>query len=196
MLDRVQDQQQARPWKTSVALLIFIFLDDGSKVRSCNVILEHPCSGHLASPSVALHQIPGFRPATLESSKSQYPPLTASCGRQIMHHVPLCFSNNFLQQRINVDRFLFLILPLSLYYSKGLLTTLCDTLNTLAMSFCFIPALLMAILQILSSFFFVYFSNIHVLRLFHDSSAEEIHFCISTTKQYCFVSFSFMDRSE
>ena len=39
--DRVQVWQQTRPWKTSDALLIFAFLDDASKVRSCNVISEH-----------------------------------------------------------------------------------------------------------------------------------------------------------
>ena len=41
MLDRVQVRQQARSWKTSDFLLIFVFLDDASKVRSCNVISEH-----------------------------------------------------------------------------------------------------------------------------------------------------------
>ena len=55
-----------------------------------------------------------------------------------------------------------------------------DTFNTLAMSSCFMPAFLMAILHILSSFFFVESSNIHVLRLLHDSTAKEIHSCIST----------------
>ena len=30
MLDRVQVRQQARPWKTSDILLIFLFLDDAS----------------------------------------------------------------------------------------------------------------------------------------------------------------------
>ena len=41
MHDRVQVRQQARPWKTSDVLLIFVFLDDASKERSCNIILEH-----------------------------------------------------------------------------------------------------------------------------------------------------------
>ena len=35
--DRVQVRQQAQPWKTCDVL----FLDDASKVRSCNVISEH-----------------------------------------------------------------------------------------------------------------------------------------------------------
>ena len=47
----------------------------------------------------------------------------------------------------------------------------------------------MAILHILSFFIFVDLSNIHVLRLFHDSTAKEIHSCISTPGQYCVVSF-------
>ena len=74
-----------------------------------------------------------------------------------------------------------------------------DTLrqfNTLGMSSCFIPAFLMAILHILSSFFFVDLSDIRVLRLFHDSTAKEINSCISTPGQYCVVSFPFMDSSE
>ena len=54
----------------------------------------------------------------------------------------------------------------------------------------------MAILHILSSFFFVDLSNICVLSLFHDSTAKEIHSCISTPGQYCVVSFPFMDSSE
>ena len=33
--------RQARPWKTNDVLLIFVFLDDASTVRSCNVISEH-----------------------------------------------------------------------------------------------------------------------------------------------------------
>ena len=41
MFNRVQVQQQAPPWKTSDVLLIFVFLYDASKVRICNVILEH-----------------------------------------------------------------------------------------------------------------------------------------------------------
>ena len=111
-----------------------------------------------------------------------------------MHHVPYCFSNNFLHSRINVDCFPFsntatLSFYLSLCSFKGLLTTLWDTFNTFAMSFCFIPAFLMAILHILSSFLFVDLSNIHVLRLFHDSTAKEIHSCISTPGQYCVGSF-------
>ena len=32
-------------------------------------------------------------------------------------------------------------------------------------------------------------SNIRVLNLFHDSTAKEIHCCISTPGQYCVVSF-------
>ena len=71
-----------------------------------------------------------------------------------------------------------------------------DAFNTLAMSSCFIPAFLMAILHILSSFFFADLSNIRVLRLFHDSTAEEIHSRISTPGQDCVVSFPFMDSSE
>ena len=42
----------------------------------------------------------------------------------------------------------------------------------------------MAILHILSSFFFVDLYNILVLRLIHDSTAKEIHSCISTPGQY------------
>ena len=53
------------------------------------------------------------------------------------------------------------------------------------MSSCFIPAFQKAILHILSSFFFVELSNIRVLRLFHDSTAKEIHSCISTPEQDC-----------
>ena len=106
-----------------------------------------------------------------------------------MHHVLLCFSNNYLHSRINVDRFLFLILPQSLCSLKGLLTTFWDTFHTFAMSPCFIPAFLTAILHVLSSFFFTDSSNIHVLRLFHNSTAKEIHSCISTPGQYCVVSF-------
>ena len=64
------------------------------------------------------------------------------------------------------------------------------------MSSSFIPAFLMAILHILSSFSFVDLSNIRVLRLFHDSTAKEIHSCISTPGQYCVVSFPFMDSSK
>ena len=45
----------------------------------------------------------------------------------------------------------------------------------------------MAILHILSSFFFVDLSNIHDLRLFYDSKAKEIHSCISTPGQYCVI---------
>ena len=71
-----------------------------------------------------------------------------------------------------------------------------DTYNNIAMSSCFIPAVLMAILHILSSFAFVELSNIRVLRLFHDSTAKEIHTCIPTPGQYCVVSFSVMDSSE
>ena len=41
VFDRVQVLQQAPPWKTSDVMLIFVFLDDASTVRSCNVILEH-----------------------------------------------------------------------------------------------------------------------------------------------------------
>ena len=41
VFDRVQVRQRARPWKTSDVLLIFVFLDDASTVRSCNVISEH-----------------------------------------------------------------------------------------------------------------------------------------------------------
>ena len=54
----------------------------------------------------------------------------------------------------------------------------------------------MAILHILSSLFFVDLSNIRALRLFHDSTAKEIHSCISTPGQYCAESFPFMDSSE
>ena len=53
----------------------------------------------------------------------------------------------------------------------------------------------MAILHILSSFFFVFIRH-SVLRLFHDSTAKEIHSCISTPGQDCVVSFLFMDSSE
>ena len=53
-----------------------------------------------------------------------------------------------------------------------------------------------AFLHILPSFFFVDLSNIRVLRLFHDSTAKEIHSCTSTPGQYCVVSFPFMDSSE
>ena len=41
MFNRVHVRQQAQPWKASNVLLIFVFLDDASKVRSCNVISEH-----------------------------------------------------------------------------------------------------------------------------------------------------------
>ena len=58
----------------------------------------------------------------------------------------------------------------------------------------FIPAFLMAILHIQSTFVFVDLSNIRVLRLFHDSTAKEIRSCISTSGQYCVVNFSFIDR--
>ena len=51
------------------------------------------------------------------------------------------------------------------------------------MSSCFIPAFLMTILHILSTFFFVYLCNIRVLKLFHDSTSKEIHSCISTPGQ-------------
>ena len=34
------------------------------------------------------------------------------------------------------------------------------------------------------------------LRLFHDSTAKEIHSCISTPGQYCVLSYPFMDSSE
>ena len=44
---------------------------------------------------------------------------------------------------------------------------------------CFIPAFLKVILHILSSFCIVDLSNIRVYRLFHDSTAKEIHSCIS-----------------
>ena len=44
----------------------------------------------------------------------------------------------------------------------------------------------------LSLFFFVDLSNIRILRLFHDSTAKEIHSCISTPGQYCVVNFLFM----
>ena len=54
----------------------------------------------------------------------------------------------------------------------------------------------MAILHILSPFFFVDLSNIQILRLFHDSTAKDIHSCISTPGQDCVVSFPFMDSSE
>ena len=66
----------------------------------------------------------------------------------------------------------------------------------LAKSSCFIPVFLMAILHILSSFFFVDLSNVRVLRLFHDSTAKEIHSGRSTPGQCCVVSFPFMDSSE
>ena len=49
MFDRVQVRQQARPWKTSDVLLIFVFLDDASsEFLQCH--LGAPCSGYLASP--------------------------------------------------------------------------------------------------------------------------------------------------
>ena len=50
----------------------------------------------------------------------------------------------------------------------------------------------MAILHILSSFFFEDLTNTRVLRIFHESTAKEIHFCISTPGQYCVISFPFM----
>ena len=88
-------------------------------------------------------------------------------------------AHSALHSRINVDRFLFVILPLSLGSFKGLLTTLWDTFNTLAVSSFGIPAFLMAILHILSSFFFVDLSNIRVLRLFHDSTAIQNKFILA-----------------
>ena len=123
---------------------------------------------------------------------------TFNCIRWSSDNAPrtICFSNNSLHSSINVDRFLCVILPLSLCSFRGLLSTLWATLNTLAMLSCFIPAFLTAILHIQSSFFFVDVSNIRVLRLFRDSTAKEIHFCISTPGQYCVVSFPFMDSCE
>ena len=40
MFDRVQVRQQALPCKISKVLLIFVFLDDASIIRSYNVILD------------------------------------------------------------------------------------------------------------------------------------------------------------
>ena len=90
---------------------------------------------------------------------------------------------------------LFNTATLSMFFQRSAYNTL-GHVNTLAMSSCFMPAFLMAIFHILSSFFLVDLSNIRVLRLFHDSSAKEIHSCISTPGQYCVLSFPFMDSSE
>ena len=50
--------QQARPWKPNDVLLIFVFLDDASTVKTCNVISEHHV---LAIKRVQIDLIPGSR---------------------------------------------------------------------------------------------------------------------------------------
>ena len=82
-----------------------------------------------------------------------------------------------------------------MFFQRSAYSTLETRLIPCNVSF-FIPAFLMAILHILSSFVFVDLSNIRVVRLFHDSTAKGIHSCKSTPGLYCVVSFPFMDSSE
>ena len=195
MFDRVQVWQQAQLWKTRDVLLIFyssmMWVQWGLAMsfRSTMFWPSSESKGDLT---------PDFTISSWYFWAFKVPVTTFNCIRWSSDNVPLTiiFSNNSLHSRINVDCFLSVILPLSLCSLKSLLTTLWDTFNTLAMASCFIQAFLMAILHILSSFFSVDLSNIRILRLFHDSTAKEMHAYISTPGQYCVVSFPFMDSSE
>ena len=84
---------------------------------------------------------------------------------------------------------------LFIFFQRSAYNTL-RHVSTLSMPSCFIPAFLMAILHILSSFLICRFIQHTRLRLFHDSAAKEIYSCISNPGQHCVVSFPFMDSSE